>query len=110
MYRRNGKEILKNGAHFGDGVNEEAAALIVDALNAWCSPLNTAVPAEYAIDPDLATEPKESDYDWDVDAGMIQQIDASTYTVVEHHMTRQSDEYACSCGARWSVDEGEDHP
>ena len=33
-YRRNGKQVLCNDRHFGDGISEEAAALITDALNA----------------------------------------------------------------------------
>lgn len=27
-----------------------------------------------------------------------------------HHVRQESDEYACSCGMRWPVSEGEDHP
>lgn len=26
------------------------------------------------------------------------------------HTRRENDEYACSCGRRWPVEEGEDHP
>lgn len=29
---------------------------------------------------------------------------------VRHRIERQVDEYACSCGARWDVREGDDHP
>jgi len=28
----------------------------------------------------------------------------------EHIVSRQNDEYACSCGKRWEVSEGVDHP
>lgn len=28
----------------------------------------------------------------------------------EHQVSRQCDEYACSCGKRWPYEEGEDHP
>lgn len=27
-----------------------------------------------------------------------------------HQVRQEQDEYACACGARWSVEEGEDHP
>lgn len=30
--------------------------------------------------------------------------------ITEHQITRQSDEYACSCGRRWDVSEGDEHP
>lgn len=29
---------------------------------------------------------------------------------VSHTRTRQQDEYACSCGARWPVEDGDEHP
>lgn len=33
LYSRNGKQVFIAGAHFGDGINEEAAEAIVRALN-----------------------------------------------------------------------------
>ncbi|HLP68334.1 MAG TPA: hypothetical protein VK181_12530 [Rhizobium sp.] len=27
-----------------------------------------------------------------------------------HNVRRENDEYACSCGRRWPVEDGEDHP
>jgi len=30
--------------------------------------------------------------------------------VAEHLVRRETDEYACSCGARWDVSDGADHP
>lgn len=117
MYRRTGKQVLYNDQHFADAVTECAAQLIVDGLNTFDHPL---------IHPDLAQPERESDYDWE----QVVPDDPHSFVVreprdkslvdfdgagemlkpIEHHVSRQSDEYACSCGARWPVDEGEEHP
>lgn len=34
----------------------------------------------------------------------------SDRATVAHHVRQESDEYACSCGKRWDVADGEEHP
>lgn len=31
-------------------------------------------------------------------------------SLITHSVRREMDEWACSCGARWAVQDGEDHP
>ncbi len=31
-------------------------------------------------------------------------------TAMWHHVRRENDEYACSCGRRWPMEDGEEHP
>lgn len=104
MYRRTGKEILHDNEHVADAVSEEAAELIVQALNNFDHPL---------IHPDLARPERESDYDWDASDPVAVPVVFGGYGIEDgqqHSVTRQSDEYACTCGKRWPADEGEDHP
>ena len=37
-------------------------------------------------------------------------VDQKAERMLNHMVTRQSDEYACSCGRRWDVEDGPDHP
>lgn len=103
MYRRTGKEILHDNEHIADAVSEEAAELIFQALNNFDHPL---------IHPGLARPHSESDYEYytgPVDVPIV----FGGYDIPDgqqHSVTRQSDEYACTCGKRWPADEGEDHP
>lgn len=82
MYRRNGQQVLCDDKHFADARDVEAAHLIVEALNML---------ARNNYEPDLFDSFE-----------MIKPV--------PHLIARQNDEYACSCGVRWSVDEGENHP
>lgn len=49
---------------------------------------------------DLASEPSET----------IHMISHTGRGRPEHIWQRQQDEYACSCGARWDVSDGDEHP
>lgn len=71
-YTRAGKQILLDGKHMADAVDETAAMMILNALRA----LEPASDLSVRIDP--------------------------------HLQRREGDEYACSCGLRWSA--GEDDP
>lgn len=93
MYRRNGKQVLCNDQHFADAVSEEAAGLILDALNdhgrRW-----------KPVEDDDLVEVTEADL-----------LDKRNDLIGHRHViSRQSDEYACICGKRWPVEEGEEHP
>lgn len=47
----------------------------------------------------------------DADHLMIQEIaDRLLQSEVHHRVRRETDEYACSCGARWSYDDVDGHP
>ena len=41
---------------------------------------------------------------------MRELVDSSPVMQPKHHVRQESDEYACSCGRRWDVADGEDHP
>ena len=86
MFSNNHKQVLRHGEHFADAATIEAAEMIVAALN--------------AIDPDeiRAYQATRSPPPSGIPCATI------------HHIERQSDEYACSCGMRWDVSDGEDHP
>lgn len=79
-YSALGKEVLCNDRHFADAIDADAARLIADALN------------DRTFDPDDGRET----------------IETPTYS--PHHVRQENDEFACSCGRRWDVSEGEAHP
>ena len=37
-------------------------------------------------------------------------VDLRPMRITGHSVRQENDEYACSCGARWDVRDGEDHP
>jgi hypothetical protein len=81
MFQACGKEVLRDREHYADAVSEEAANAIAAALN------------------------REGEY--------IDERDASTYEIpfpLRHSVRQENDEFACSCGRRWEVSEGIDHP
>ena len=90
-YRSQGKQVLHTvdglSCHFADAVSDAAAAMIVEAL----TPSFTIGPVDLPNVRQLVTEyignPKTN-----------------------HRVRQENDEYACSCGMRWDVQDGEDHP
>ena len=79
-----GKQVLWGNTGIADARDPETADLIVDALNAYRAPTYRD-----AIMPELSTAPAVGN---------------------PHNVRQESDEYACSCGARWDTSEGSDHP
>lgn len=103
-YTANGKEVLDaSNNHFADAIDAEAAGMIADALNAMEAPL--------IGDPWDELSPP-FDGNWSDTDGMHPPITAPPgyETVASHAITRQGDEYACSCGLRWDAHDGEEHP
>lgn len=76
-YTRTGKQILLDGKHMADAVDDTAAMMILNALRGM-----------EQREPPAAVD-------------LSERIDP-------HLQRREADEYACSCGLRWSV--GEDDP
>lgn len=87
-YTRNAKEVLRDGKHFADCIDDSAARLIADALNErrGMSSAQQSLPLDGADGPLFGR--------------------ATTL----HTIRQENDEYACMCGMRWDVAEGEDHP
>lgn len=100
-YRSSGKQVLHTveglNAHFADAVNESAAQLIVDALNADRSTID---PYEQPADDDLDWQP---DYTPPTPPMGMKFSDPTT-----HRQRREGDETVCSCGLRY--DAKEEHP
>jgi hypothetical protein len=88
-YRTNGKQVLRGSEHVADAADTTWAQIIADALNGEREALRAM-----RIDPI-----RVSNYDY-----------VSTREQPAHTWQRQQDEYACSCGVRWDVSDGEDHP
>lgn len=112
-YHTNSKQVLRDGKHFADCIDDGAARLIADALNE-----RKGMPVEQPVLPldgadgplfvgdkvmprrvneKLMTHAKEADLRLLKGAGT-------------HRIRQENDEYACSCGTRWAVEDGEDHP
>jgi len=87
FYTSLGKEVLRDGHHYADAISTGAAERIARALNDTDTPL---VP----IMPELITRDKPG----------------PLFIEPKHAVRQESDEYACACGARWPVSEGEEHP
>lgn len=84
IYTRTGQEILRDGVHFADACNIDAASLILDAL---CD---------------------QSYHDQQLPLPIETELFAPRPHL--HSVRQESDEYACKCGARWAVSDGEEHP
>lgn len=81
MYRACGKEVLRDDQHYADACDNEAADAIARALN------------------------RQNDD--------LEERDVSTYEIpfpLRHSIRQENDEFACSCGRRWDVSEGSEHP
>lgn len=45
-----------------------------------------------------------------VERSYVVQSDEGMRLRSDHYIRREADEYACSCGARWDVSDGDEHP
>lgn len=112
-YTANAKQVLRNGKHFADCIDDGAAQLITEALNERRG-MPSVQSREHFIfatgekDPLKAVEGRrfyvipEAQQDLPL---------ADNGPLFHRHAVRQEhDEYACSCGRRWDVADGEDHP
>jgi len=96
-YAAMGKQVLLDGTHYADARDPVVAQQIVEALRlredlvAWndVSPMHPDQVVE--ITPIAADAPRRV-------RGMVCQV------------TQQQDEYACTCGRRWDVADGPEHP
>lgn len=89
-YVSTGKQVLCDGRHFADAADVTAADQIVDAMNRLDEAERDEATADMFAHPGSYNDPR---------------------LYIGHHSIRQeNDEYACSCGARWDVAEGNDHP
>lgn len=127
-YTRNAKEVLRDGKHFADCIDDSAARLISDALNERKGMPQTQPDLPLGDNGPLFDDPP-------IDGMLYGGPYQGTLIVSEHvnnvseligaldversylgkpvnfHQVRQeNDEYACSCGRRWDIAEGEDHP
>lgn len=165
-YHTNSKEVLRDGKHFADCIDDGAARLIADALNErkgmpqiqTCDrcktvysgqnqcPLCVGITSGLApvrIEPPTQTQqslpldgvdgplfvgdrvpPRKVNQNLmrhakeaDLKLLTVAELEALKLThrnmpfVCRYPTVRQeNDEYACSCGARWAVEDGEDHP
>lgn len=156
-YHANGKQVLRDGAHFADCIDSGAATLIADALNdrRTMSQAQRVLPLDGAEDGPLLFQIDKDDRVWVKSGEQREQFptpptrDTAAFdaaplngpTVGEqfpkpaakpllcvscgrprqqhrecphcpstHSIRQENDEYACSCGARWDVADGEDHP
>lgn len=102
-YHTNSKEVLRDGKHFADCIDDGAARLIADALNerkGMPSVEQPALPLDGADGPLFVGSAL-------VKAEFAERLIVSAEM---HHVRQENDEYACSCGKRWGVEDGEDHP
>lgn len=86
-YHTNSKEVLRDGKHFADCIDDGAARLIAEALNERKGMPQTqpALPLDGADGPLFVG-------------------------VAGCYVRQENDEYACSCGKRWDIADGEEHP
>jgi hypothetical protein len=149
-YHANGKQVLRDGAHFADCIDSGAAILIADALNdrRTMSQPQRVLPLDGAQDGPLFVEIDKDDRVW-VNSGeqrklfptpptrdtaafdaaplngpSIKKLQTAASGVNERLMKaaarvaqcryqsirQEHDEYACSCGKRWDVADGANHP
>jgi hypothetical protein len=107
-YTAHGKQVLRGSEHIADAADTTWAQIIADALNGerGLYPYQREALRAMRIDPirvssyDYASEPDET----------IHMICHSAREKPAHVWQRQQDEYACSCGARWDVSDGDEHP
>lgn len=122
-YAAHGKQVQRGSEHIADAADATWAQIIADALNdrvattrskAWNDAKTRLMGesgSEYVMLPyqrealtamgiDHASEPDK----------VIHMICETTHSEPSHTWQRQQDEYACSCGARWDVSDGDEHP
>lgn len=89
-YTSLGKEVLHHDAHFADCISTTAADDIAAAMNIL-DDIRAGETLDAALMPELPLE-------------------ASDVIAARHAVRQENDEYACACGSRWAVSEGEAHP
>jgi hypothetical protein len=162
-YTTNAKQVLRDGKHFADTIDDGAARLVADALNErrgmtqTCDrcgavysgqnqcPLCVGITSGLApvrIEPPTQTQQTLPLDGADgplftgsvrVDPAFAERLQATLQAAATEaderllraaanlsvempfvcrlpSIRRENDEYACSCGARWDVADGEDHP
>lgn len=114
-YHTNSKEVLRDGRHFADCIDDGAARLIAEALNERKGmPRNEtqpALPLDGADGPLFAAPQPGDKFTVEVDGRLYEGVyGAMPFTCRYPQIRQENDEYACSCGARWDASEGEEHP
>ncbi len=117
-YTASGKQVLRDGAHFADCATEQAAQIVLTALTAMRTgepgPLvlprlrpDTLSPGTYVtVEGIRGGFEIGEDYNWEpIPNGEPVIVRGTT-----HSISQQFDEYACSCGMRWDVADGDEHP
>ena len=127
-FTRSGKQVLLHGEHFADAVDEIAAMMVFNALAAMDRKA-AIIPDGYTLEPirqgdaftlDLNGETYHGTFGEPVTAfGLPVVVDPDmspdhwelrappTYPPCQ--MRREGDEFACSCGRRWGIDEDDPH-
>lgn len=100
-YTAQGKQVMRDRQHFADAATEQAAQIIVTALNA----MRGEAPRSLTDD---EGNPEREYLTWH--SIPIPTTHRARVKGTLHTVTQQSDEFACSCGMRWDVSDGEDHP
>lgn len=93
-YTRAGKQILVDGKHMADAVDDTAAMMILNALRGLEERRWTAVEG--------VPEPTEC-----IEITALGEVEPRY--IRGHIGIRQGDELACWCGLRWGVDEDDPH-
>lgn len=116
-YRAYGKQVKRGNEHIADAASDTYAQIIADALNGERCPtagVTRMLAERYGadqIDMSKVTEAIRKCREPTVDTADFASITFRDYKPCDsHHWQRQQDEYACSCGARWAVTDGDDHP
>lgn len=119
-YHTNSKEVLRDGKHFADCIDDGAARLIADALNERrgmpVADTQDVLPLDGADGPLFVGDrvlPRgiSKAYSPSRDQNISRaELARNYFDAIGHLVWRENDEYACSCGARWDVADGEDHP
>jgi hypothetical protein len=105
-YTSLGKQVLLGRDHIADAVDPATAERIADALNLWDS-------GQLADGSQITRIIDTSDMSASAAtvASIAEELNGGTRIPgVRHAVRQENDEYACSCGARWDVHEGEEHP
>jgi len=107
-YTQNAKQVLRDGKHFADCIDDGAAKMIAEALNERRGMPQTQKDLPLDDNGPLFTGV----------GGLVcpscnrqrQPYRECPHCLDTHQVRQENDEYACSCGARWDVTDGEDHP
>lgn len=138
-YAACGKQVKRGSEHVADAADETWAQIITDALNGERCPtadVTRMLAERYGsdrVDIDAVREyrggvwkgvktrlfgedgqeciiPVRIDPTMPSDTIKMQGADQTVWSRPAHTWQRQQEEYACSCGARWDVSDGDEHP